>query len=740
MEFFAISGLLNGVAAIGLASFVYFRAPKDPRHWTFGLFGISTSIWSFGYFTWQISDSEAFALLNLRILMAGAIFIPITFLHHVFYLLQKEHSCSNIIKWNYVIGGIFLITDFTPFFIQGVRPISVFSFWGVPGIAFHFCLIWWIGLVIFAHILLIQAYLKEKGLRQRQFLYLLIGSGIGYIGGATNYPLWYGIEFLPYGTVGFAVYISIVAYTLLRFHWLDFSVYVEKGLSYFAILLFVSQPVYPMLLLAQKSVLGAINIRFSVVQLVLHLLTVVGVYQMKVGTKGAVARTILKGRELRTQVLSRFSSKVANVKNVPDLGKAILETLGKGVGASKAAIFVLQVEENRYRAVSSFGFSPDHPVIQNGWVISDNLPQLLLFTQSSVSIENLKETDFNEVEGRVAEELKEAGLEFLYPIFGNNQLLGFLALGSGFSGAIQRMGGKTVWNTIIQESALVLENAILREEIHRSQNLLCQVDRLRSLEAMADGLTQELHSPLVSIKAFVQVAQLRRHDGEFMDRLHRVVGEDLAKIEELTKEIREYVRPLSGSMNAKIHVHDVIDSCLLFVASNPSYHNILIEKIFSHDVPMVCVDRQGLMQAIFNGLLFLLKNPARMSGTLRIETKADRPMGGNCLQIAVWWKSPQALLNAQLVLVEDLAWDGAFVDVDVDDPSAAQGLILANQIIQRHSGSFQLLTDDGLILGFQIELPLSLPDDHDPSLAFFRTPSLPLKQGKLTPGTEHLSS
>jgi K+-sensing histidine kinase KdpD len=266
------------------------------------------------------------------------------------------------------------------------------------------------------------------------------------------------------------------------------------------------------------------------------------------------------------------------------------------------------------------------------------------------------------------------------------------------------------------------------------------VDRLRSLEAMADGLTQELHSPLVSIKAFVQVAQLRRHDGEFMDRLHRVVGEDLAKIEELTKEIREYVRPLSGSMNAKIHVHDVIDSCLLFVASNPSYHNILIEKIFSQDVPMVCVDRQGLMQAIFNGLLFLLKNPARMSGTLRIETKADRPMGGNCLQIAVWWKSPQALINAQLVLVEDLAWDGAFVDVDVDDPSAAQGLILANQIIQRHSGSFQLLTDDGLILGFQIELPFSLPDDHDPSLAFFRTPSLPLKQGKLTPGTEHLSS
>ena len=95
----------------------------------------------------------------------------------------------------------------------------------------------------------------------------------------------------------------------------------------------------------------------------------------------------------------------------------------------------------------------------------------------------------------------------VYPIFGNNQLLGFLAFGSDSSEVIQTLGGKTVWDTLIQESALALENAILREENHRSQSMLCQVDRLRSLEAMADGLTQELHNPLVSIKAFVQVAQ-----------------------------------------------------------------------------------------------------------------------------------------------------------------------------------------------------------------------------------------
>jgi hypothetical protein len=745
MEFFAISGLLNGVAAIGLASLVYFRAPKDSRHWTFGLFGISTAIWSFGYFAWQISSSETFALLNLRILMAGAIFIPITFLHHVIHLLRRENSVwpivkgNSIIKWNYVLGGIFFIADFTPFFIQGVRPISVFPFWGVPGPAFHLCLIWWIGLVIFAHVLLVQAYLKEKGLRRRQFLYLLVGSGIGYLGGATNYPLWYGIEILPYGTAGFAVYISMVAYTLLRFHWLEFSVYVEKGLSYFAILLFVSQPVYPMLLLAQKSVLGAINIRFSLIQLMLHFLTVVGVYQMKVGTKGAVARTIMKVRELRTHALSSFSSKVTNIHTVPDLGKAILETLGKGIGASKAAIFVLRVEENRYRAISSFGFSLNHPIIQNGWAVSDNLPQLLLFTQSKISLEELKESDVHEDEKQIAAELEEAGLELFFPIFGNNQLLGFLVLGSISSESIEKLGGKTVWNTLIQESALALENAILREEIHRSQNLLCQMDRLRSLEAMADGLTSELHNPLVSIKAFVQVAQLRRQDGEFMDRLHRVVGEDLAKIEVLTKEIREYVKPLSESMKANLHIHDILDSCLLFVASNPSYHHIMIEKIYGRDIPIVSVERQDVMQVLFNGLLFLFKNRAGMTGSLRIETSVNRKdIDQNQLQVAAWRNPPQPLSQVQKIAVEDWNFEGS--SLDVHDPASTQGLLFAGQIVQRHSGRFQLLISEGEIFGFQIHLPIGHPCDQEHSVASFRIPSLPQNPVKLTPDTGHLLS
>jgi hypothetical protein len=411
MEFFALSGLLNGLAAIGLASFVYFRSPSDPRHWTFGLVGISTAVWSLGYFAWQMASTDVLALLFLRVLMAGAIFIPITFFHHVAHLLKSAETHAKFITINYVVGILFLVLDCTPFFVKGVQEISIFKFWGVPGFAFHVCLIWWFAIVLITQGYLIAAYMKEGGIRRRQIRNIMIGSAIGFIGGATNFPLWYGIEILPYGTIGFTLYISLVAYALLRFHWLDFSVYVEKGMSYFALLLLVSQPIYPLLLFAQKSVFGAINVRFSVVQLVVHLLTVAGAYQMKVGSRGAIARTVLKGREYRFRTLNGLKEKALHSQDVSELGQAILEILQKGTNVTRAAICVLNHEAHRYRSIASFGFSESDSIIRDGWAISDGLPQMLLQTQKRISINDLTNGRSVQWEQEITQQFKEFGLD-----------------------------------------------------------------------------------------------------------------------------------------------------------------------------------------------------------------------------------------------------------------------------------------------------------------------------------------
>ena len=641
--------------------------------------------------------------------MAGAIFIPVAFFHHVVSLLGTLHRFQKFLKVQYGIGITFSFLVWTPFFIKGVAPVSGFLFWPIPGMAFHFSLIWWAFVIIYAHWQLFQAYRHENGVHRKQYRYLLIASAIGFLGGATNFPLWYGIELPPFGNIFVTLYVAIVGYTFLRYHLMEFSVFVEKGLSYFSLLLLVSQPVYPVLLIAQKSILGSISLRYSMVQLLVHVLTVAGAYQMKLGTRGAVARTILKGREYRLKTLNQLSSKVSQVQSVPEIGQAILEAFQHGVVISKAAVYVYQQKENSFQTVATCGFFSDHPIHRANMKLSDDLPQLLLYTQSKVSLRELSDGPFDPWESKVRFYLERLGFDVCYPVFSNYQLVGILALGPVPKEARRILGKSLVWNTLIHESTLALENAILREELLRSQHSLRQIDRLRSVEAMTEGLTHELHNPLMSIKTFVQLAQLRRHDTEFMDTLHRVVGDDLAKIEQLTQEIRAYVKPLAEMEHHKVDITEALESCLLFFSDNPVYKHIQFEKQYDALLPSLTIDRQGLTQVLFNVFLFLLKSTKNVEQPLHVRVDADRRSSGHCWVILnlAWLTQEESRYATAINIGKE---DFELVAVASVDGREKRGLFLASQIIQRYSGSLEFLMDaQDQVSGIRIQIPVYSP-------------------------------
>lgn len=706
MDFFAVSGLLNGIAATGLALLIYNRSPRDPRYWTYAFFWSTIAVWSFGYFFWLSSTSSGPALFFSRLLMAGAVFIPVAFFHHVISLLGTLHRFQKFVKIQYYIGIVFSLLVWTPYFIKGVGPVSGFLFWPTPGLAFHLSLVWWAVVILYAHWQLFQAYRHEKGVHRKQYRYLLIASAIGFLGGATNFPLWYGIDVPPFGNIFVTVYVAIVGYTFLRYHLMEFSVFVEKNLSYFSLLLLVSQPVFPLLLIAQKSILGSISLRYSVVQLLVHLLTVAGAYQMKLGNKGAVARTILKGREYRLKTLNQLTSKVSQVQTVPEIGQAILEAFQHGVVVSKSAVYVYQQRENAFQAVATCGFFSEHPIFRDSLKLSDDLPQLLLYTQSQVSLKELSVSPFDPWENKVRFFMERLGYEVCYPVFSNYQLVGILALGPVAKEAGRIFGRSLVWNTLIHESTLALENAILREELLRSQHSLRQIDRLHSVEAMTEGLTQELHNPVMSIKTFVQLAQLRRHDTEFMDTLHRVVGDDLAKIEQLTQEIRAYVKPLSEMEHRKVDVPETIEVCLLFFSDNPVYQHIRFDKHYDAVIPTLAIDRQGLMQVMFNALLFLLKNTNGTSQTLQVRVEADSKSSGQSWIILHFsWITQQESQFAKFIHVGKE--DCESVVIASEDSRAKRGLFLASQIVQRYSGSLEfLMNTQEEVSGIRIQFPV----------------------------------
>jgi len=711
VNFFAISGLLNGIAATGLALLVYFRAPNNPRHWTYGLFGLTTAIWSFGYFFWQISESKDLAVFFVRFLMAGAIFIPITCLHHIIALRNDFVSKQNILKINYMVGGFFLLANMSPFFVAGVQANQFFPFWPVPGMLFHVFLMWWAGVVVYGHYLLWDAYTTGDRLRRRQYLYLIVATSVGFAGGATNFPLWYGFNVLPYGTILFTFHVSLVAYTLLRYNLMNFSAFVEKGLSYLAVLLLISQPAYPVLLLAQKSVFGAISYRYSMVQLFVHLLTVAGAYQMRIGGgRSAFGGTYARGQDSPMRALSQFSSNISTLQDIDLLGREIIKTLSRGMRAQTVMLFVLNDTKNRYTQVSDFG-SNGHAASNLTFSITDDLPRYLAIVQPRVFCQELRLSFPDQWKQRVLKDLEQLRAEVCFPFIQKNRLLGFCLISPCSPESLEEVEALGFVSTLVREAALALENAILREEVMRSQSIVRHMDRLRSLETMSGGLAQELTNSQSSIKAFAQLAQLRKDDEEFLSRFQTVITSDVQRIESLTKEIREYASDGITGDQTEENLNELIDSCVSFITLNPEFRHMKVERSLDPEIPTIHYRRQEMRQVLFNLLLHYINQAGSRENDEKvffIKTQGITSSTGD-RWIQVELSDIQVTPTFDVLLPSYHSGESTYPGLeksDLDD----QGLAIAREIVEAYAGYIQVYSSKTGERLFLLSLPVITND------------------------------
>lgn len=236
IHFYAYSGLINGLLALFLGLMVYLRGRKNPLFQTFLLLNLSIAVWSLAYWRWLLQTEAEPALLWTRILDIGAIFIPITFFHWVMTLLERGKKNRVIITVGYLASLVFLVFSPTTHFIRTVEPALGFPFWPKPGIVYTVFLFGsFAGLTILALLNLFDAYQKSAGLRRLQLKFVLIGFLLGFLGGSTNFLLWYGIPLPPIGNPLVAAYPLLFSYAIIKHRLLDIRLALREILARFSL-------------------------------------------------------------------------------------------------------------------------------------------------------------------------------------------------------------------------------------------------------------------------------------------------------------------------------------------------------------------------------------------------------------------------------------------------------------------------------------------------------------------------
>jgi len=460
MTYYALSALINGITSTFLGIFVYFRKRQVAASRRFCTFLLAIAFWSYSYFIWQFSNSEATALFWCRMLMRGSIFIPITFAHFVVVWLNLYKENKKIIIWGYICSLVFFIFDFTPLFVKEVFPVISFKYWPRAGVLYLPFLFFWFGYVVYSWYLLVMSYQKSTGIKRNQIRYILIGTMIGFLGGATNYPLWYNIPVLPFGNILVALAIAIIAYAIIRYRLMDIEIVVNKTVLFGLLIgsIFVLHLSIITLLKDTISYVGATGLSLGLIIFLLFFTP----FRRKLG--GFVDALIYRGKYDYQKVLKESTKALVSILDLRQLLCYVVNTISETVGVEKISLFLREGIRSRYQIKASCGL--DEELVEN-YVLKPNEGIIPWLKQSKVVF--IKEEMERALPGKVFEsiygDLVKIGAEFVLPLFYKDNLVGVLNLSNKQSGGIYNQTDIDILESLGAEAAVAIENARLHTEV-----------------------------------------------------------------------------------------------------------------------------------------------------------------------------------------------------------------------------------------------------------------------------------
>jgi len=178
------------------------------------------------------------ALLTTKLLHAFAVFIPSCYLHFIINLLGL--SKKRLLVVLYAISTLFLAINFTPYFISGVEPKLHFRFYATAGRLYIFWIITYTFIACYGLYLLLKNFKPAITVKKYQIIYVLFASLIGFVGGATIYPLFYNIPLLPFGEYIIFLYPIIFTVAVLKHNLLDLNLVIRHTVVYSISVLLIS--------------------------------------------------------------------------------------------------------------------------------------------------------------------------------------------------------------------------------------------------------------------------------------------------------------------------------------------------------------------------------------------------------------------------------------------------------------------------------------------------------------------
>lgn len=223
-NYYTISSLSIALSCLFFAIVLCRKNSKSIINRSFITFSVAVMGWSFFYFLWQLSYDYDTALAFTKFMMFFSALIPPSYLFAVLaYTEQLDKKMSRLMA-AYFLSLPLSVLAFSNQIISSLGGNQYHSLWPLAGQTLDVFLVIWFSILTYSNLLLYEVYKTENDkLKKSRLLLLMVGFSLSFLGGATNFFLWYNIAVPPLGNFIGPVFIVFISYAVLKLGFLDAS-------------------------------------------------------------------------------------------------------------------------------------------------------------------------------------------------------------------------------------------------------------------------------------------------------------------------------------------------------------------------------------------------------------------------------------------------------------------------------------------------------------------------------------
>jgi two-component system nitrogen regulation sensor histidine kinase GlnL len=516
--------------------------------------------WACCYLLWQLSEDAKNAIFWSKALMLGAIFISPTFLHFSVTFINEYKKYSRLILTCYVVSIIFSFLNFTPLLVKEVVPQLFFPYWPIAGVMYAPFLIGFFGILVYVHILTYEAYKKASGLKRNQIKYVFLGTAIGFLGGSTNYPLWYKIPIPPLGNIFVSVYVFLLAYTIVRYRLMDIKIVITSAGIFICVYTLVLGIPFSLAVIGKQWLIDIWGINWFWAPIVtLLILSIIGPYIYLYFQSKATLKIFENEKKIQ-DLIGRVSFEMTTIKQINKLLMLVINVIRKTLNVDQVDVYLRENKDYLLKASNSEGRQVA-PIAQDNHLIKElsNDNNILLYEEYALNATNGHR--------EILKTLDSLSARVIVPFVLQNNLLGFLVLS-------EREKNET-YNEHILKALRVMGNQIALA-IENCQFLAAEKEMLKkegararreSLDMLVSTMAHEIDNPITSVIGHADI--IREYIENNKDKIPAdvyaeivksadYVMKDAARVSKIIKVVEDYSKGGDGQLK-ELSIYDVLD-------------------------------------------------------------------------------------------------------------------------------------------------------------------------------------